>query len=95
MAIWANIKHYMDKLYLQIENVGIYDYLMYGYYQKLLSLQKLYNGKINIKLNHTSNIINVWVSLPKYQFLKHYILNIHNLAIIYQQIENDIMKLIN
>lgn len=95
MAIWANIKHYMDKLYIKIENVGICDYLMFGYYQNLLSLQKLYNGKINIKLNHTQNIIHVWVSLPKYQYLKHYILNIKNVAIIYQQIENDLMKLSN
>lgn len=95
MAIWANIKHYMDKLYITIENVGIYDYLMFGYYQNLLSLQKLYNGKINIKITHIQNIIHVWVSLPKYQYLKHYKLNKHNVAIIYPQIENDLLKLSN
>lgn len=83
----------MDKLYIKIENVGIYDYLMFGYYQNLLSLQKLYYGKINIKITHTQNIIHVWVSLPKYQYQKKYVLDKHNVAIIYPKIENDLLNL--
>lgn len=35
----------MDKLYIKIENVGIYDYLMFGYYQNLLSLQNYIMAK--------------------------------------------------
>ena len=85
----------MIPLNAEFEKITFGDYILIGYYQNLLQLQKQYDGKINIKITHIQNIIHVWVSLQKNQYLNHYILNIHNVAIIYPKIENELMILSN
>lgn len=79
----------MIKFEYDIEQTTIGDFILNGYYQKLLLLQNKYGEKIHI-ITKTNNYIIVTISL---HIPKIYYMNIYNIAIIYDDIANELMKL--
>lgn len=73
-----------------IEQITMCEYILHGYYSKLLTLQMEMENECNFTISMQQKQIDVLLKIPSCNFTNKYILDIGNCAIIYNKLLSDI-----